>query len=60
MNLAILAALVTAIVGAVLAAVDQLSDTTTIDIAVYFLILFIALAFYFLGVLAPDHVKRNV
>lgn len=60
MNLAILAALVTAIVGAVLAAIDQLSDTTTIDLAVYFLVVFIALAFYFLGVLAPGATTRNV
>lgn len=60
MNLLFLGAAVTAIVGAVLAAVDLLSDTTTIELAVYFLVLFISLSFFFLGILVGGAAKLEL
>lgn len=58
MNLAAaVCAFIAALLGAFLAAVDQLSDTFNVDLPVYLLILFIALAFFFLACLIPGVVK---
>jgi len=49
MNLAFLAALVTAILGALLAAIDEFSDSTTVDGPIYWIVIFLAFSFFFLG-----------
>lgn len=60
MNLAFLAALITAVVGAVLAVVDLLSDSTNIEGAVYFLTVFVALGFFFLGLIVGKRIHLDL
>jgi len=49
MNLAILAAVVGFLLGGLLAVIDQLSDSTNIELPIYLLILFFSLAALALG-----------